>query len=747
MGTSANVCERKRRATSTTSNVQKLFTHFDHYGNVDTHLSTFNRDLSWLEFNERVLSLGEDSTVPELERLAFYAIFGTNLDEFFQVRVAGLHDQIHARRQAKHSGLGESTNLMVSIHARVEELVRRQSRGLRELFDLLREHNIEVVSVDELSPDEELKIRELFNTRIYPVLTPLAVDPAHPFPYISNLSLNLAVTVSDVPTAPTEADHSDKADFETPSDSETERETDREPRVRFARLKVPSSLPRFVRVSSAHRYVLLEDLIANYVGDLFPGMQLESVHPFRVTRNADIDLDGHDATDLLMAVETELQRRRFGRAIRLEIPSQMPAETLSLLLDELELDQSDVTTTDSPLGLGSLWSIARIDRPEMRFPAWTPVSPRRLLGPDTESIFESIRANDILVHHPYDSFAASVERFIEEAANDPKVLAIKITLYRTSGDGRIVESLIRAVKAGKQVAVLVELKARFDEQANIGWARKMEEAGVHVVYGFLGLKTHTKIALVVRDEGDVLRRYSHVATGNYNATTARIYEDLGMFSCDEELAEDLTRLFNALTGYGSPKSYARLLVAPDHLRDPLFALIEGEYPTADRGPGRIVMKMNSLEDPEIIEALYAASRAGVEVDLIVRGICCLVPGVPGQSETIRVRSILGRYLEHSRVFYFANGKGTDDPVWLLGSADLMQRNLDQRIEALVKVTDPNIVSELRRLLALLLHPDLRCWMLQSDGRWTRTPTTETTTEPVDPHHELQIRTWARNMGD
>lgn len=706
----------------------------------------FHRDLSWLEFNERVLSLGEDPTIPDLERLAFYAIFGTNLDEFFQVRVAGHHDRIHAKRQMSQAGLGDSTEILRSIKSRVDELVERQSRGLRERLAELRPHGIAILQMGELTDEESDHVHEYFRTRIYPVLTPLAVDPAHPFPYISNLSLNLAITVTDNPAA---ISNDRPVDLTTDSEQiphEPVAES-KERRVRFARLKVPSSLPRFVRVATGHRYVLLEDLIGTYVGELFPGLRLESVHPFRVTRNADIDLDGHDATDLLMAVETELRRRRFGRAVRLEVSPDMPAETLSLLLDELELTDEDVTVTDSIMGLGALWSLATIDRPELRYVPWMPIAPKRIVGPDIGNVFEAIRANDVLVHHPYDSFSASVERFIEEAANDPKVLAIKITLYRTSGDGRIVESLIRAVSAGKQVAVLVEIKARFDEQANIDWARKMEEAGVHVVFGFLQLKTHTKIALVVRDEGESLRRYSHVATGNYNATTARIYEDLGMFSCDDDIAEDLTRLFNALTGFGSPESYARLLVAPHHLRTKLLSLIGGECPNAQRGPGRIVMKMNSLEDPEIIEALYAASQVGVEIDLVVRGICCLIPGVPGQSDTIRVRSVLGRYLEHSRVFHFANGNGDAQPVWLLGSADLMQRNLDQRIEALVTVEDPNLINELRRLLGLLLHPDLRCWTLQSDGQWVRTTAADPGTEPIDAQQELQIRAWARNMGE
>ena len=619
-----------------------------------------DRELSWLAFNERVLALAADPAVPLLERVAFCAIFGTNLDEFYEVRVAGLKDQLDAFTTQGSGEEGTPRAKLEAIGASVARLTHEEGRVLADLRTQLCNQGIEIVPVDHLSAEDRQLAGQIFRDLIFPVLTPLAVDPGHPFPYISNLSLNLAVTIRN--------------------------NRPRDPLL-FARVKVPPSLPRFVSIGEVcSRFVRIEDLIAAEMGSLFPGLSVQSTHAFRVTRNADIDLDGGDAEDLLMAVETELRRRRFGRAVRLEVASDMPEDTLALLLDELDLERHDVTHSDGWLGLGSLWSLARLERPDLRYEPWLPVVPPRLGGVNPPAdIFGVIRAGDLLVHHPYVSFGSTVERFIAEAAADPKVLAIKLTLYRTSGDGQIVESLIRAVGSGKQVAVLVELTARFDELANITWARKLEEAGVHVVYGVLGLKTHTKIALIVRDEGaGGVRRYCHVATGNYNATTARIYEDIGMFSCDPVLADDLTRLFNTLTGYGTPSDLGRVLVAPHTLRRRMLQLIAGEHPNDTRGPGRIVMKMNSLVDPEMIEALYTASQHGVTIDLIIRGICCLRPLIPGLSDNIRVRSIVGRYLEHSRIYHFENGSCNESgtgPAWFIGSADLMQRNLDHRVEA------------------------------------------------------------------
>jgi polyphosphate kinase len=672
-----------------------------------------NRELSWLDFNARVLSLADRSDVPLLERAKFLAIFSTNLDEFFQVRVAGLKDQ-------EAAGLGGAVSLegtspgeqLRAIRARVEALLEHQSRiFLAEVVPLLAEAGIRLSNWEELDEDDTAFLISEFEQRIFPVLTPLAVDPSHPFPYISNLSLSLAVMVRDPDTG----------------------------QRRFARVKVPDLLPRFVVLPDGERFVPLEQVIAARLSSLFPGMEIESHHPFRVTRNADLTLEEEEADDLLSAVEVELRRRRFGRAVRLEVPGGVDEEILTLLCRELDLEDEDIYATDAPLDLSGLWNVWGLTRPDLKDPPWKSVPPLRASNDDEPlDAFARIRAGDVLVHHPYDSFTDSVAAFIRQAATDPKVLAIKQTLYRTSSDSPIIAALIRAAEAGKQVAALVELKARFDEQANVAWARALEQAGVHVVYGMVGLKTHTKTALVVRQEPEGIRRYCHVGTGNYNEQTARIYEDLGLLTCDPEIGADLTQLFNYLTGYGRQERFRKLLVAPGRLRPTLAALI-GREAEAGAG-GRIVLKMNSLVDSDMIDALYAASNAGVEIDLIVRGICCLRPGVPGLSERIRVRSIVGRYLEHSRIFYFANGDGPGRPAYYIGSADLMPRNLDRRVEAVIPIKDLALQERLQEVLDVNLADDVLSWGLLPDGSWRKVPTVV----GVNTHETLQERARRRN---
>ncbi len=650
-----------------------------------------NRELSWLDFNERVLALVADPSIPLLERAKFLAIFSQNLDEFFQVRVAGLLDQVAAGIRLRAPDGRSPTAQVRELAARARILVEREERlFLDHVVPELATNGIVLSSWEELDDDDRQHMVGVFQSRIFPVLTPLAVDPGHPFPYISNLSLNLAVTVRDPVTE--------------------ER--------RFARVKVPPVLPRFVVMPDGERFVPLEQVIAAHLDQLFPGMVIDDHVAFRVTRNADLTLEEEEADDLLAAVEMELRRRRFGRSVRLEIDAEASSEVRELLTRELDVDEHAVFEHIGPLDLGGLWAVHALDRPDLRDDDWPPVTQARLSAPEGEpfDIFAAIAEGPILVHHPYDSFVTSVEEMVRRASRDPKVLAIKITLYRTSGDSPIVRSLVRAAERGKQVAALVELKARFDEAKNIEWAKVLEEAGVHVTYGLLGLKTHTKTLLVVREEDDGIRRYCHVGTGNYNSKTAALYEDLGVLSADDDLGSDLTQLFNYLTGYGRNVSYRRLMVAPHSLRPGVVDLIRGEI---EAGPerGRIIMKMNSLVDPQMIDLLYEASRAGVEIDLIIRGICCLRPGVPGLSETIRVRSIVGRYLEHSRIFWFANGTEDDGPVVTIGSADLMPRNLDRRVEALTVVTDPDIESQLRQVLDVNLADDSLAWTLGPDGAW------------------------------
>jgi len=671
-----------------------------------------NRELSWLDFNARVLSLADRPDVPLLERAKFLAIFSTNLDEFFQVRVAGLKDQ-EAAGLGTVSLEGKSpTEQLAAIRARLEGLLTHQSRiFLHEVVPLLADAGIRLSNWEELDEDDTAHLIDEFEQRIFPVLTPLAVDPGHPFPYISNLSLSLAVMVRDPDSG----------------------------QRRFARVKVPDLLPRFVVLPDGERFVPLEQVIAARLSSLFPGMEIESHHAFRVTRNADLTLEEEEADDLLSAVEVELRRRRFGRAVRLEVPVGVDEEILTLLLRELDLEDDDVYPTDAPLDLSGLWNVWKLARPDLKDPPWKSVPPLRASNDDEPlDVFARIRAGDVLVHHPYDSFTDSVSAFIRQAATDPQVLAIKQTLYRTSSDSPIVAALLRAQEAGKQVAALVEVKARFDEQANVAWARALEQAGVHVVYGMVGLKTHTKTALVVRQEPEGIRRYCHVGTGNYNEQTARIYEDFGLLTCDPDIGADLTQLFNYLTGYGRQERFRKLLVAPGPLRPTLAALIGRE---ADAGAGgRIVLKMNSLVDSDMIDALYTASNAGVEIDLIVRGICCLRPGVAGLSERIRVRSIVGRYLEHSRVFYFANGDGPGRPAYYIGSADLMPRNLDRRVEAVIPIKDLALQERLQEVLDVNLADDVLSWRLLPDGSWRKVPTVV----GVNTHEALQERARSRN---
>jgi polyphosphate kinase len=653
-----------------------------------------NRELSWLDFNDRVLALAEDDQLPLLERAKFLAIFTQNLDEFFEVRVSGLMEQLDAGlRTTTPDGLDLNHQLR-AIRERVDDLVSRAAAVFgNEVAPALDEAGIRFASWDDLSPDDRAHVDELFAASIFPVLTPLAVDPAHPFPYISNLSLNLAVTVRD----PSSGDE------------------------RFARVKVPPLLPRFVALPDGERFLLLEQVIAAKLDTLFPGMEVLAHHPFRVTRDADFELED-EAEDLLEAIESVLRRRsKFGRVVRLEVDAKMTSEVLELLCRELELSDNNVNVIDGPLDLGGLWSLYALDRPDLKDEAWVPQTPVVLQGTDpAPDFFRLLRSTDVLVHHPYDSFSTSVEQFVEQAASDPQVLAIKQTIYRTAGaESALVSSLVKAAERGIQVVALVELKARFDEQANIARARALEEAGVHVVYGLVGLKTHAKVLLVVRQEADGIRRYCHIGTGNYNPKTASLYEDIGLLTSDPDLGADLTDLFNHLTGYSHQVEYRKLLVAPSQLRRGIADRIEEQ---AARGSaGRITMKMNSLVDPALIDALYDASQRGTEIDLVVRGICCLRPQVPGLSENIRVRSLIGRFLEHSRVYRF--GADPETAEYLIGSADLMPRNLDHRVEAITPVTDPRLRARLAEMLELDLDDDVLAWELAADGSWSKIATT------------------------
>ncbi|MGB6057796.1 MAG: polyphosphate kinase 1 [Microthrixaceae bacterium] len=673
-----------------------------------------NRELSWLDFNSRVLALAQDPATPLLERVRFLAIFSQNLDEFFQVRVASIKDRIAAGVRTRSADGRTAPQQLRAVIDRVRELSRiADETFLGPVCNALAECGIRFSTWDQLDDEDRKWLTDEFHRRIFPVLTPLAVDPGHPFPYISALSLNLGVVVSD----PALGDR------------------------RFARVKVPPLLPRFVVLPDGERFVALEQVIAAHLDDLFPGMMVEDSITFRVTRNADLTVEDEEADDLLAAVEMELRRRRFGKAVRLEIEDDVSEESLELIQGELELDDDDVFPHSAPIDLGGLHAVASMDRDDLKYPPFVPVTQRRLViddEDDARDIFTVVGEGDVLVHHPYDSFVSSVEEFIHQAAVDPKVLTIKLTLYRTSGDSPIVASLIRAAEEGKQVAALVELKARFDEERNIEWARRLEEAGVHVVYGLMGLKTHTKTCLVVREEGNGIRRYCHIGTGNYNSRTAHLYEDLGLITADPEIGADLSQLFNYLTGYARNVSYNRLLVAPHSLRQALVSLIRNESESGP-GAGAITMKMNSLVDPEMIDELYAASADGVRVDLIVRGICCLRPQVPGLSENITVRSIVGRYLEHSRVYRFANGRGPGEPVHYIGSADLMPRNLDRRVEAVVPVDDPQLSDRIDSMLAVNMSDDSLAWTLV-DSTWREVVRKDT----VETHIELQRQALERS---
>ncbi len=676
---------------------------------VDSEHRYINRELSTLEFNSRVLALAENHEIPLLERIKFLAIFATNMDEFFQVRVAGLKDQQAAGISGTApDGLSVSDQL-ATIRLEVEALFeRRRAAFLDDILPRLADHAVRLAEWESLDGDDRAWVGKVFVERIFPVLTPLAVDPGHPFPYISNLSLNLAVIVRD------------------PVGGER----------RFARVKVPPVLPGLLAMPDGERFVAMEQVIAAHLGSLFPGMEIESHHPFRVTRNADLTLEEEDADDLLEAVEMELRRRRFGRAVRLELDASVTDEVRALLTRELDLQPEDVYAVAGPLDLTALWVVHNLDRPELKEEPFIPVTPARLTSADSDAVdvFSAIRQGDILVQHPYESFAESVELFITQASRDPNVLAIKQTLYRTSGDSAIVRALIRAAEQGKQVAALVELKARGDEAANIGFARALEQAGVHVVYGLVGLKTHSKTSLVVRQEGDGIRRYCHIGTGNYNSSTARMYEDLGILTASPEIGADLTDLFNYLTGYSRRVEYRRLLVAPTMLRTHMLERIERETDLGSRG--HIIWKLNNLVDSGIIDALYRASQAGVRIDLLVRAICCLRPGVPGLSDNIHVRSIVGRWLEHSRVFYFGAAGGE----YLLGSSDMMERNLDRRVEALVPINAPELQTRLREILDLDLSDDTRAWELDADGAWHKVQTVA----GVNAQHALQDLAIARS---
>jgi polyphosphate kinase len=648
-----------------------------------------NRELSWLEFNARVLHLAEDQDLPLLERLKFLAIFSTNLDEFFQIRVSGLREQVEAGVVGPRTPEGMSpAEQLREIRERCMELLARADDIYLDLLPRLDKEGIRIVGLEDMSEEDLAFLAESFHERIFPVLTPLSVDPAHPFPYISNLSLNLAAIVRDPVTGVN----------------------------RFARVKVPPLLPRFLEMPDGERFVPIEDVIAAHLDALFPGMEIVSRHVFRVTRDADVEVEEDEAEDLLQAIESVLwRRRRAASPVRLEIDGSMTHDVLELLSRELDLDPADVYVSRGLLDPSGLWAIYGLDLPHLKWEVWTPVTQPRLAAEEGEpDLFEVLRAGDVLVHHPYDSFRTSVEAFLDQAARDPAVLAIKQTFYRTSAqESSIIQALVRAAEGGKQVVALVELKARFDEEANITYARALEEAGVHVAYGVVGLKTHAKISLVVRREAGGIRRYAHVGTGNYNPVTAKVYEDLGLLTADPEIGADLTDLFNLLTGYSRQREYRRLLVAPHDLRPNLLELIHREA----RPGGKIVMKMNSLVDADAIDALYAASEAGAEVDLIVRGICCLRPGVPGLSDRIRVRSLVGRYLEHSRIFRF--GRRSTGYDHYFGSADLMPRNLDRRVEALTPVLDPALKLRLDKILRVELEDDVLAWRLRSDGTWVK----------------------------
>ena len=654
-----------------------------------------DRELSWLAFNERVLELAEDRSVPLLERCRFLSIFSSNLDDFFMIRVATLKRKLESGVTKTNAAGYSPTELMSEISKKTQSLIQRQSECFQNDVRIkLAEAGISFIKWKEQDDEEKNYINKIFTDRIFPVLTPLAVDPAHPFPYISGLSLNLAVLVKK---------------------PDTNEEL-------FARVKVPSSLPRFIQTKEfgSTRFITIEQVIIANLHQLFPGMEIEDYYTFRLTRNADLELEEEESENLLVSMEAELLRRKFGPPVRLEVPMDIKSGLLERLKVELSIKEEDISRYKEPLDLTGLNIIADLDRPELKFAPFRNQIAREFREIDQDSneeFFAAIRRNEILLHHPYDSFNSSVLRFLEAAATDPDVLAIKQTLYRTSGDSPIVNALIEAAEAGKQVLAVIEIRARFDEQANVRWARKLEDVGVHVVYGLVGFKTHAKLSLVVRQEGSVVRRYCHVGTGNYHPKTARMYEDLGILSADNQLGEDLNILFNQLSGFAPQSTYNRLLVAPRTIRPGLLEKINREIENKKAGKHAFIrLKLNSLLDEEFVEALYLASMAGVEIDLVVRGICAILPGIPGVSENIRVRSVLGRFLEHSRIFHFANGG--DDEIYI-GSADLMERNLNRRVESLTKISRDEHKKELVKIFDLYLSSKTAAWHLLPDGKWLR----------------------------
>jgi polyphosphate kinase len=676
-----------------------------------------DREMSWLSFNQRVLELAEDPTMPLLERVRFLAIFSSNLDEFYMVRVATLMSKLENGVSAANVAGFTPIELMKQVSLRTNELMERHSRVFHEEIEpLLKNEGIEFLHWDQLNDTERGYVTKLFQDRIFPVLTPLAVDPSHPFPYISGLSLNLAVIVKN-PTSHEEF---------------------------FARVKVPEILPRFIATAKtgSTRFLPLEDLIAIHLQELFPGMVIQDHYTFRITRNQDIDLDEEESEDILTSIEQELARRRFGPPVRLEIENGVDEKLVEKLAEEIKINPENIFHIAAPLDLTSLNKIADLDFPDLKFDPFRSRSAKALSEVDQEDpdlFFAAIRQGEILLHHPYESFTSSVVQFLQNAAQDPQTLAIKQTLYRTSGDSPIVEALIEAAEAGKQVLAVIEIRARFDEQANVRWARKLEAAGVHVVYGLMGLKTHAKLSLVIRDEANGLRRYCHLGTGNYNPKTARAYEDLGILSADPELTEDLTKLFNQLSGFAPQSTYSRLLVAPSTLRSGIFERIDREIENHKAGKAAgIQLKLNSILDEGFVEKIYQASQAGVKIELLVRGICAVQPGIKGVSENITVKSVLGRFLEHSRVFHFVNAG--DNEYWI-GSADLMGRNLDRRVESLVRIDKKEHQHRLQEILDLGLSPDSSSWQL-SGTDWVRVSKNSKGQALLDVHSAF-IHTYSR----
>jgi polyphosphate kinase len=665
-----------------------------------------NRELGLLAFQERVLEEAEDESNPLLERVKFISILSSNMAEFYMVRLAGLKQQVQAGvTDTSPDGLTPAEQLEL-CRDKALEILRAGRRAYASLVPQLAKEGIHILDYHDL-PDEERRVADDYFVRsVFPVLTPLALDPGRPFPHISNLSLNLAVIVKG-------------------PDGEG----------RFARVKIPRSLPRLValtgrkRVGREYHFVWLEQLVAAHLGALFPGMEIAAAHPFRVTRDAEVAIQELEADDLLETIEESVRRRRFGAVVRVTVDPSMPEDIRTLLAENLEVEPADIVTLQPPLGMSELMELAKLDRPDLLEPPFVPAVPPELADPELQDIFALIREHDLLLHHPFDSFEPIV-RLLWQAAHDPDVLAIKMTLYRVGRNAPVVEALLDAAREGKEVTVLVELKARFDEESNIEWAKALEAEGVHVVYGLLGLKVHSKLLLIVRRERSGLRRYLHVGTGNYNVVTARLYTDLGVLTDDQAMAAEVAEVFNYITGYGLPESYPVLSVAPHEMRSDLVKLIEREMSHAEEGrPARLIFKMNSLVDPKIIRLLYRASQAGVETDLVVRGICCLRPGVPGLSDRIRVRSIVGRFLEHSRIYWFAND---GDPRVLIGSADLMQRNLNRRVEVLTPVLDPALVSRLEDILAVYLADNVKARIMQPDGSYRRA-----NRGPQDPEIEAQ----------